>query len=959
MEINKIISSEFITNFYLDFRIGIMLLIVILTSILLWKSLKHSIRKKISLRDIMKLIVSSSIYCLGAIVIGSLIYEIDYRVPISFFTFINLSLLVCVVLLLRMIYIIIFYRSSLPRIYIETAKYLRILLLLVVGAITANNFLGWSEVLLTIVVFFCFLYSEFIIKLLNQYIAEKQEKSISLDNEMPIQNLDDLFDSRKRQLQELLEYFDHVGSTSLSVGIRGTWGEGKTSFINVLKNSIEAEIIHIIPSVNSSTKSMFTQLIKRMEEIFGELGLYTGRGSNLDKYAEYIVTLISANTSDWLSPITDMIKHDKPTELHEIIVSLEKDIQEINEKLSGKRILVIFDDLDRCSKDVIKDTIKFFNLILSIKGFNKIFLFDNDQIRSQGIVDEFISKYFDTLINVCLLDHKEIVDFMIDKEVYFKHSTIETLEEPLKNKFLAFEEQNRYFLENILEDIKTNIDSKSEDIKSKLSSVTKDNIKSEEKEELVRLIRCEKQKLKTLNRIYEKLLKNICNPRYMKSYFREMRRQLTLVNKFWFKDQFRLKSKYSNSDWMSSIASIVTLKVFFVEQFDSVIKCGNIETLLEKHELTFYNKHFLKIDLLSRVKSDNTSLMQFLLFDLYRFASQKEMPTSQMIQEELNNGVVSEKNIISAFESIVWDNSKRLENSKILIDSINRIANSEMKKKITIELIQSINSKTSSNREIELEIFQHYMSTLSDVIKDFNLNEKDKFLQCIDRIIGHYIFGSGNDLNFYLEQMAIIKDKKFTRTEIGFTDTIADLEKICIHYFSEFDNLEGFSDLKRIRNFIHNLNAGDADEQGKVIIDRTYGRLNHKFDVVTYLQESIAKMLDLADVNVTIRTSIRREEHDRIESSDVDNEIKFVRTCLEGMKLIKIDDDIFTHFTSLCKDLQKNESVVISLEKSNELKVLYKFIDTILEKDNQQIVFWDYTYFRLLDVERRIIKEDQ
>ncbi|MBO5181861.1 MAG: hypothetical protein J6B92_08245 [Paraprevotella sp.] len=165
--------------------------------------------------------------------------------------------------------------------------------------------------------------------------------------------------------------------SSFSIGINARWGDGKSSFINLLIEKFRENEEHFIViqfnprhAPNGSIQASF------FEMLFSELSKYDSRFTH--SFNDYLRVIDVMADNQYLSAIF------KTTRL----LNRKSEKDKINEAIKRlkKRIIVIIEDLDRLMADEI---IEVFKLIDGNASFNNlIFISAYDKIRIQSLIKQ-------------------------------------------------------------------------------------------------------------------------------------------------------------------------------------------------------------------------------------------------------------------------------------------------------------------------------------------------------------------------------------------------------------------------------------------------------------------------------------------------------------------------------------------------------------------------------------------
>lgn len=264
-------------------------------------------------------------------------------------------------------------------------------------------------------------------------------------------------------------YFnDSERNESLTIGITGEWGSGKTSLLNLIDNLLnkennkkDIEIIRFNPWIYSSHNQLMEQFFDEIVSSFSNIEDNTLK-NNLKKY------LFKLNKHDLAKSIAttgiSMINSDmgKFTEQILKLDSEETNLfhikEEINKQLSLRKVICIIDDIDRLTHGEINEM---FKLIKNVADFNNmvyLIAFDKQIVskalnQNYGNGEKYLEKIINIPLNIPLITKEEIKEILIKnlKKISEKYDLI--IDHRL-NTFIDFEGYGIiYFFKN-MRDIK-------------------------------------------------------------------------------------------------------------------------------------------------------------------------------------------------------------------------------------------------------------------------------------------------------------------------------------------------------------------------------------------------------------------------------------------------------------------------------------------------------------------------
>lgn len=237
------------------------------------------------------------------------------------------------------------------------------------GIISCDHCLvAWSDI--------TYILAGFLVYRKFKYIPYEQQKQNAnpLVRDCAITNQNEDFFGYQKMVDSLLAdlYDTDVENEAFSVGIAGKWGVGKSSFINLLRNSILQKgglIVDLYPrsSMNLSAISLdfFNSLSNTLK------GYHTGSWHIVDKYVK---SLRCIEGKGWFNKTIDAIEVFAKTDEKE---RLQNVITEI-----GRKIFVIIDDLDRLTAPEILEVLKIIDRNGSFKNVIFIVAYDKEYVNA-------------------------------------------------------------------------------------------------------------------------------------------------------------------------------------------------------------------------------------------------------------------------------------------------------------------------------------------------------------------------------------------------------------------------------------------------------------------------------------------------------------------------------------------------------------------------------------------------
>lgn len=253
--------------------------------------------------------------------------------------------------------------------------------------------------------------------------------SFSFQSENPIESIDEDTDGLNRNnfsknLAENIKNYFKNNNNSITIGLMGDWGSGKTSILNLTKIHLKDSDIKIMDfnpwiysSYNQLIEQFFDELISQFTEdtehtLIKELKSYNFKLNKSNFVKSILPTIASIGNSHAGEILNQTLNMDNEEK------SLEKIKNRINEELKNHQILCIIDDLDRLDTHEINEMFKLIKIMANFDNIIYIMAFDKNRISealNTNYSDKFIEKIINVPLEVPLISNIELENILMKK----------------------------------------------------------------------------------------------------------------------------------------------------------------------------------------------------------------------------------------------------------------------------------------------------------------------------------------------------------------------------------------------------------------------------------------------------------------------------------------------------------------------------------------------------------------
>ncbi len=188
--------------------------------------------------------------------------------------------------------------------------------------------------------------------------------------------------------------------------INGSWGSGKTHIMNGVVNEIKQSrrndfyFIELSVLEIDSLDALQSYLFIKLKDILKKENAYVGISSQLKEYIKSTVGIINKNHSvlvDMILPSNNKDYREEKLELNKLLIDV----------LKNKKIVLIIDDLERSSKNIILQYLFFVKELETFDNIISYYICDYDMLLESMCIDDsssevktYYDNFFDKFFNM-------------------------------------------------------------------------------------------------------------------------------------------------------------------------------------------------------------------------------------------------------------------------------------------------------------------------------------------------------------------------------------------------------------------------------------------------------------------------------------------------------------------------------------------------------------------------------
>ncbi|MBW3519514.1 P-loop NTPase fold protein [Flavobacterium sp. NKUCC04_CG] len=229
------------------------------------------------------------------------------------------------------------------------------------------------------------------------------------------------------QVDRMFQYIQGIkNSQSFVIGINASWGKGKSSFINLLKERITCEerdkhvVIEFNPWKSNSANDVISDFFDEFQRILEKNGLQIG--SKLDYYKKLLLGYEGAGVAKSIVGFFQMFFLKEKSTLKSLYDSINLAMEE-----AGIRFLIIVDDIDRLNNEEVFEVLKLvrnsamFQNVIFLLAYDKQYVIDSLKSLKIPKPENYLEKIIQKEVGLIYSDELDTFQLCIDYlDKYFK-----------------------------------------------------------------------------------------------------------------------------------------------------------------------------------------------------------------------------------------------------------------------------------------------------------------------------------------------------------------------------------------------------------------------------------------------------------------------------------------------------------------------------------------------------------
>lgn len=206
------------------------------------------------------------------------------------------------------------------------------------------------------------------------------------DPDQPIEKIEQDLLNRGNFAKTISDTLNKISNKSLTIGIFGEWGSGKSSFYNMVKEHSQNEkqeitFIEFKPWYFSTSDDLVKRfLLMLLEEVERNGGYDPNLKKELKKYVD-ILSSVSVRSFNSIISLKEIFNKVMPAPEDSDISNIKSKIEKLLE-LSHRKIVVYIDDVDRLDGEEIKSIFKLVRLVADFPNIIYIIALDEEVVAS-------------------------------------------------------------------------------------------------------------------------------------------------------------------------------------------------------------------------------------------------------------------------------------------------------------------------------------------------------------------------------------------------------------------------------------------------------------------------------------------------------------------------------------------------------------------------------------------------